>query len=206
MHDAAVRVFAQKGFSAAGVRELAQEAGLTSAALYHYMGRKEDLLVDIMKTTIEPLATVAENILPSYEEPAVQLAILIEVHVWMHGSRPSAALIADTELRSLSGRDRTKMVALRDRYESLWRSVVKIGMERGIFELPDERIGTNALLELCNGVSLWYSAHGRLSLEEVCSIHADLGLGMVRASSDGLPIRREHLDLPSPASLLPLTP
>ena len=39
VREAAVRVFAQKGFSAVGVRELAQDAGLTSSALYHYMSR-----------------------------------------------------------------------------------------------------------------------------------------------------------------------
>ena len=44
--------FARDGYAATGIRQLAEEAGLTSAALYHYMGSKEDLLVAIMRSTI----------------------------------------------------------------------------------------------------------------------------------------------------------
>ena len=124
----------------------------------------------------------------------------------MQGSRPSAALIADTEIRSLSGKDRMEMIALRDRYESGWYSVVEDGVKRNIFDVPDERIATNALLDLCNGVSQWYTSGGRLSLEKVCSMHADLGLGMVRAQMNGNDVRRDQLTLPPPRDLLGFGP
>ena len=41
-----VALFAAKGFHGTGIRELADAAGLSSATLYHYMGTKEDLLVE----------------------------------------------------------------------------------------------------------------------------------------------------------------
>ena len=40
---AAVKLFAGKGFHGTGIRDLAQEAKISSASLYHYIGTKEDL-------------------------------------------------------------------------------------------------------------------------------------------------------------------
>lgn len=202
VRDAAVRLFAQKGFAAVGVRELAREAELTSASLYHYMGAKEDLLVEIMRSTIEPLVVAGDRALAAYDRPEAQLAALAGVHVWMHGTEPQATLVADTELRALSGRREREMLALRDRYQGLWGSVVRAGARDGAFDVTDEAIAVIALLDLCNGVSHWYDPAGRLGLLDVCTAHADLALAMVRAQRGGRPVRAEGLMLEHPGSLL----
>ncbi len=42
--EAAVRVFAQKGFDKATNKDIAQEAGITAGLIYHYFKSKEELL------------------------------------------------------------------------------------------------------------------------------------------------------------------
>src|ERR1700686_5698167 len=42
--DAAMRVFAQKGFARATNKDIAHEAGITAGLIYHYFKSKEDLL------------------------------------------------------------------------------------------------------------------------------------------------------------------
>lgn len=42
--DAAMRVFAQKGFARASNRDVAREAGITTGLIYYYFESKEDLL------------------------------------------------------------------------------------------------------------------------------------------------------------------
>lgn len=42
--DAAMRVFAQKGFAKATNKDIAREAGITAGLIYHYFTSKEDLL------------------------------------------------------------------------------------------------------------------------------------------------------------------
>ncbi len=42
--EAAMRVFAQKGFAAATNRDVAEEAGITPGLIYHYFKSKEELL------------------------------------------------------------------------------------------------------------------------------------------------------------------
>jgi AcrR family transcriptional regulator len=204
VHDAAIRLFAQKGFAATGIRELAEAAGVTSSALYHYMGTKDDLLLEIMRSTIEPLLEVGHAMLADGDPPEVQLAMLVEAHVWVHGSRPLATTITDTEIRALAGERRDEMMALRDAYDAVWRRIVADGVAAGRFEVLDERVATLAVLELCTGVSQWYAPGGRLGLDELCSMHADLAFGVLRARRGRRLLRRADLRLQKPSERFPI--
>jgi len=48
--DAAMQVFAQKGFTRATNKDIAREAGITSGLIYYYFDSKEDLLKTIIET------------------------------------------------------------------------------------------------------------------------------------------------------------
>jgi AcrR family transcriptional regulator len=190
---AAATAFARDGYAATGIRRLAEEAGLTPAALYHYMGGKEDLLVAIMRSAIEPLLAAATELTAAGPRPEEALVALVERQVRLHGTRPEAALVTDTEVRALRGAARDEMLALRDRYEAVWQGVVVDGARAGVFDVADASLTTKALVGLSGQVSQWYSPAGRLTLDEVCALQADLALGMVRARRDGRPLRRADL-------------
>jgi AcrR family transcriptional regulator len=49
--DAAVRVFAHKGYHTCRVGDIAEEAGVAHGLLYHYFDSKEELLETIFRTT-----------------------------------------------------------------------------------------------------------------------------------------------------------
>jgi AcrR family transcriptional regulator len=59
--EAAVKVFAAKGFHSSRVGDIAEEAGIAYGLVYHYFQSKEDLLETIFRTTwTEMLARVRE--------------------------------------------------------------------------------------------------------------------------------------------------
>jgi TetR/AcrR family fatty acid metabolism transcriptional regulator len=59
--EAAIKVFAEKGFHASRVGDIAEEAGIAYGLVYHYFESKEDLLETIFRTTwTEMLARVRE--------------------------------------------------------------------------------------------------------------------------------------------------
>jgi TetR/AcrR family transcriptional regulator, fatty acid metabolism regulator protein len=59
--EAAVKVFAQKGFHAARVGDIAEEAGVAYGLVYHYFESKEELLETIFRSTwAEMLSRVHE--------------------------------------------------------------------------------------------------------------------------------------------------
>ena len=47
--DAAVRVFARKGFHASRVGDIAEEAGVAHGLLYHYFSSKDEVLETIFR-------------------------------------------------------------------------------------------------------------------------------------------------------------
>jgi TetR/AcrR family transcriptional regulator, fatty acid metabolism regulator protein len=60
--DAAVRVFARKGFSAARVGDIAEEAGVAHGLLYHYFRSKDEVLETLFRETWQLLVREGERI------------------------------------------------------------------------------------------------------------------------------------------------
>lgn len=69
--DAAVKVFLQKGFEKATVREIAKEAGITTGAIYHHYKNKDELIHDAVTKHIHFIDSLSaydgNNIKPSSE-------------------------------------------------------------------------------------------------------------------------------------------
>jgi TetR/AcrR family transcriptional regulator, fatty acid metabolism regulator protein len=79
--DAAVRVFARKGYHAARVGDIAAEAGVAHGLLYHYFDSKEKLLESIFRETwaelLEALEQVEMDVRPADEQLRQLAAILL---------------------------------------------------------------------------------------------------------------------------------
>ena len=201
IRDVALRLFAKQGFQATGIREIAAEAGYTVSALYYYVGTKEELLLDILLNTATSMVASALQIEASMEPPEQKLATLVLLHVWYNGEHAQQMQVANTELRSLSGDARQKVLDLRDRYDAIWREIITRGNMMGIFQVQNVKLAAIALIEMCNGVSNWYRPHGELTLTQVCHMHADWALGLVRAVRDGKALRIADLNLVDPKEL-----
>lgn len=181
VQQAAVRLFAERGYHGVGIRDLAQEAGLSSASLYHYMGTKQDLLAAVMRASLEHLLVEGEAAVASASDPGDQVRALVRMHVREHAERRLQTLVVDGELRALEQPQRAEVVALRDRYESLWAEVIDRGAAAGDFRVPDPALARLALLEMCTGVARWYAADGRVGLKELTERYVELALAMLGA-------------------------
>ena len=67
--DAAVRVFARKGFHTCRVGDIAEEAGVAHGLLYHYFRSKDDVLESIFKETWADIIAAARMV-EETDEPA----------------------------------------------------------------------------------------------------------------------------------------
>jgi TetR/AcrR family transcriptional regulator, fatty acid metabolism regulator protein len=79
--DAAVRVFARRGYHEARVGDIAAEAGVAHGLLYHYFSSKEALLETIFRETwtelLHALREVEDNVGPATEQLRQVTAILL---------------------------------------------------------------------------------------------------------------------------------
>jgi len=71
--EAAVRVFARRGFHAARVGDIAEEAGVAHGLLYHYFSSKEEVLETIFSETWADLLAAVRDVEESGEPAREQL-------------------------------------------------------------------------------------------------------------------------------------
>src|SRR2546423_13332820 len=72
--DAAVRVFARKGYHTSRVGDIAEEAGVAHGLLYHYFRSKEELLETIFRETWRDVLDAVRSIEETDESARERLA------------------------------------------------------------------------------------------------------------------------------------
>ena len=84
--DAAVRVFARKGFHASRVGDIAEEAGVAHGLLYHYFKSKDQVLEAVFHENWSILVARIENVEETDEPAADQIRHIaaIVLRTWLH--------------------------------------------------------------------------------------------------------------------------
>ena len=130
--DAAVEVFAEKGFRAARVSDIARAAGVADGTIYLYFKNKEDLLLVIFEEKMEILLDQLQTALGETDDPLERMRAYALNHFRSIQDNPALAQVLQVELRQ-SHR------FLRDyRPEKLWRylgvfgELVRDGQDRGL--------------------------------------------------------------------------
>ena len=177
IRSAALRLFAQHGYAAVSMRQIAKEVGVQAGALYNYTPDKQSLLHSLMEGHMRELLAAWQAVdAPAGRpgNPLDRLERFVRFHIGFHMQRPDAVFIAYMELRNLSEENFTAIEALRRSYEDALEAILKQGVETGQFTLRDSKIATLAVIAMLNGVMTWYRSGGRLSLDEVESVYWDM--------------------------------
>lgn len=160
---AAARVFRRRGIAAAGMREIADEAGLSPGNLYHYFSGKDEVLLFCQERSLERMQAAVDGARGS---AADQLRAVLSAHVHsMHDDLEGATAHLDVE--ALPVRMRAKMIERRDAYERAVRRIVEDGMQRGEFARGDAALVTRAMLGAVNWTARWYRPDGKQSVDEI---------------------------------------
>ncbi|GFE65433.1 TetR/AcrR family transcriptional regulator [Litoreibacter roseus] len=182
---AALKLFAAHGFAAVSMRQIAAEVGVQAGALYLYTPDKQTLLSDLLETHMGEVLSAWQAELPRIEArgggPEAGLDAFARFHIRFHLARPQAVFISYMELRNLTPENFAKLEAMRKQYEDGLEQILIEGKARGLFDVSDTKLTTLALISMLNGVLTWYKPEGRLSLDRVESIYADMVSKSVRA-------------------------
>jgi AcrR family transcriptional regulator len=171
---AAVKLFAEYGYHAAPLRDIARLAGIQAASIYYHYANKQALLVEIMETYMQRLNGNLERILREQSDPQKRLHEAIANHIRLHTSYKSEFFIIDTEIRALEGENRGHIIALRDHYDHLLQELLRDGMERGVFRQSDVKVVSYAIIAMCTEVATWFRPNGRLSVQQIIGIYTQM--------------------------------
>ncbi len=96
--DAAVRVFAEKGYHTCRVGDIAEEAGIAHGLLYHYFASKEEVLETVFRENWRELLDAFDRIEASDEPPLTQLAGIAKVLLRAWRDRPDLVTVMVREV------------------------------------------------------------------------------------------------------------
>jgi TetR/AcrR family fatty acid metabolism transcriptional regulator len=134
--EAAVEVFAERGFHQARVSDVARRAGVADGTIYLYFKNKEDLLLSIFEEKMDVLLASLGEILEGVRDPIERIRHFARFHFDQVRTNRSAAEVLQVELR-LSNKFMKEY-----RPEKLWaylgvfRQIVRDGQAQGLFR-PD---------------------------------------------------------------------
>ena len=152
--DAAVRVFARKGYHTCRVGDIAEEAGVAHGLLYHYFRSKEEVLETIFRESwgalLEAIALVEDSGDPPREQLRKTVAIVLRT--WKND--PDLVRVLVREI-TRSAQLQKEVDELGHAFEALER-IIRRGQESGDFAPGiDPRLGSyvvyGALEEILTG-------------------------------------------------------
>jgi len=160
---AAARVFRRRGIAAAGMREIAEEAGLSPGNLYHYFSGKDEILLFCQERTLERML---ESVLQARGSAAERLREVLRAHVHCMLDELEGAT-AHLDVEALPARMRAQMIAKRDAYERAVRGIVAAGVKSREFARCDAALVTRAMLGAVNWTARWYRPDGAQGADEI---------------------------------------
>ena len=176
--QAAARVFRRKGFHAARMQDIADEVGMQKGSLYHYISTKEDLLHGLVGGALERMIEETRAILGTGYSAPRKLAMAIEVHLRQtQEQRDIWGVLQREDLDLLNRNSPTDIRKLMKDYEGLWARVLKEGVDAGELDPSlDRRVVVQGLVGMCRAVYMWFKPDGRLPIQEVARILAEISL------------------------------
>jgi AcrR family transcriptional regulator len=155
--DAAVELFATRGFQAIGLRDLANHLGLHAGSLYHHIENKQSLLFELIESALSDLLLDTTRRMKGARSPCKRLHLFIQAFVAFNCNEKYKLALITREFVNLNEEQKHQIIQLKNRYSSLLSAVIADEYsEKG---KPDGDIcpATNAVIVILFGQSQWYN-------------------------------------------------
>lgn len=163
----AERLFAERGYHATSVRDIAELLSIKGGSLYSHIESKDDLLWEIVTAAADRFFGAIDPIIRSDLLTVEKLRRTISAHVGVVTSNLNAAAIYSNEWRYLSDRRRQQFAGRRNEYERIVRGLVHDCIREGTFADLDEKFATLLILSSINWIYQWYRPDGPMTPEEI---------------------------------------
>lgn len=160
--DAAARMFNARGFHASSLDDVAASVGVTKPTIYHYLGNKEQVLIECMRIGLIGLQEAANQVNRAHGSGLEKLrAFLIryaEVNMTEFGQ---CVIRTGDELLSAEGLK--ELHSLKRPIDDAMRALLSEGMADGSIVRGDAKLMAFALAGALNWPGRWYKASGELA-------------------------------------------
>ncbi len=184
MLEAALFLFARRGFHGTSVRDLAERLEQQPSALYKHFASKEHILSALVQHGYATHHQVLlDGLLSAGASPVDQLQILVEVNARSHARWPLLAVVIHEEAHALPDDLLGPVLALRDASVALLLRIVQRGISAGVFDVVDVPTTAAAIGAMGVRIPLWFHEQPGFDIDTMAHRQALLALRMVGATS-----------------------
>lgn len=120
------KLFAEKGYHAASVRDIASAVGMTSGSFFYHFETKEDVLIAVLEFGMNEGAGIVRNRLENAHGARQRLRALVLGHLEaLHSEYSYAHKVWMREWRQIPPEKRTSLDGLRQEYRDIWSGVLE---------------------------------------------------------------------------------
>lgn len=156
--DTAAALFHRQGFASTTLDDVSKELGISKAALYHYVGSKDELLSIIYTQAFDNVFKDTYEISGMDLPPDEKLRLLIRNHI-------NNIIIKDLSMFSvyfseesqLPEKDFKKIREEKKKYTRIVEKIIGEGISEGLFKRVDPVLEAYAILGMCNWIYKWYN-------------------------------------------------
>ena len=164
---AAARLFRERGYKAASMRDLAVKVGVEAASLYNHIRSKEELLHDICFNVAN---LFVDNItaIESTNVPAItKFETLLRFHIRQMLENFEEVHVSDREWRYLAEPYLSNYQNQRRSYRRHFAGIIQQGIEQGQINKIDASTAVLIVLHAVAGIESWHRSTHKVSGEEL---------------------------------------
>jgi AcrR family transcriptional regulator len=162
--ETAAQCFMEQGFSATSIDDVARRLGATKGRIYHYYSSKTDLFFDVHREGMERLFQAVEPAMASEGTGVARLRAMLTAHAMamMTNAAFEAVVVQGVHMHRMAAttpdqrRTLDELIAIRRRFEGLFKQVLREGIDDGSIRHIDISISAKAMLGAINWLSVWY--------------------------------------------------
>ncbi|WP_329172500.1 TetR/AcrR family transcriptional regulator [Streptomyces sp. NBC_01477] len=212
--EKATVLFANQGYEATSLQDIADAVGVSRSALYNYVSNKEDLLTALVDSLSQGLADSLAALRQRRDlTPTEKLRELTGTLVRQRAEQPTQFRALDRSEMMLPEDVRARHLAARRGIVAELVAVIEEGMDGGEFKAMDSRVAALSLLGMCNWVAWWFRPGPGHEVEPIVTQISQSALDMLlapharraRGNSVAAALDQVRADLTALERLLPRT-
>jgi TetR/AcrR family transcriptional regulator, cholesterol catabolism regulator len=165
--NSAARLFAERGYRAVSMDDVAGSLHYTKSVIYYYFKNKNEILWQIFSRSFEKFSGDIEAVRSSSEPSDVVLGKMIRAHALNVMKNREWTAIYNNEESELTSAQRQQLNRMNRNYDAMLEAVYVRGVAESIFRDIPAHVVIGGILGMCNWLYVWYNEQGTLTAEQI---------------------------------------
>jgi TetR/AcrR family transcriptional regulator, fatty acid metabolism regulator protein len=176
--DAAVQVFARKGFFASRISDVANAAGIADGTVYLYFENKDNILIKLFDEVMGEHIEAARLEVRKASDAATGLRVIADHHLGLLGRNPDLAVVFQVEVRQSTKFMELFTASWLKEYFDIVEGAIEAGQKEGSIRKDlSRKLATHAFFGALDAlVTSWVLARNSFDLTEVAGPVVELFL------------------------------